>query len=186
MIEINVSDELTPTLHKMLSSNQRYLRLITKSLGWYVSTQIKTGVRTGEPGGEQFVERIPWKVRKDVQGGHAAKAWYGKMRSAIGYEYKNFSAYVGWTSQTSALYGKKQESGYAVRITDSVRKKWASAGHPLPRGKETLETPARPFFKPMARELFPKLPEYVNRKLEKYITGDVEFGRKNRRKYKVY
>lgn len=47
LIEISVSDELTPAFKRMLANNKNYLKSVSKSLGYYIQKEIKEGVRKG-------------------------------------------------------------------------------------------------------------------------------------------
>ncbi len=185
-IQINVSDEISPMLLRMLEHNKAYMRHVTKSLGYMFQKETKAGVSSGSPGGETFPERLPYKLRKAV--GKAGFGWYGKMVRAIGYAYNANSGTVdiGWTSSTAAMYGRIQEFGVTKDVTPNMRKHWAAAGYPLSPFTQELEVPARPVFDPMAAKLEPEIPSYVEKKLESYMTENVEYGKKNRRTYKVY
>jgi len=185
-IEIDVSDEISPMVQRMLEHNPSYMRHVSKSLGWWFQKNTKTGVKRGAPGGVPFKERIPLRVRKAV-GASAASSWYGRMKNAIGYSYDGKGTVsIGWTSATAAAYGKIQEYGFERNVTSSMRAHWAAAGYPLSIGKKFLSVPARPIFEPMARELRPQIGSYVENKLQSYIKENVTFGKKNRRIYKVY
>ncbi len=186
MIEISVTDEIEPFLARTLKHNEAYLRHVSKSLGYFIQKRVKEGMISGSPGGESFAERIPWSVRQAVQGGNAARSWYGKMRNAVVYQYENGVVRVGWGSVTAASYGEKQESGYATAVTGAVRAKWAKAGRPLKRDTTELETPARPVFEPMANLLYPEFVPYIEEKLKSYMQENVSYSKKSRRKYKVY
>ncbi len=186
MIEIDVSDELTPLTQYMLNNNKKTLARMTKSVGYFTQKEIKKGVRTGSPNGETWRSRIPWNIRRAVQDGHAPTSWYGQMKNAIGYQYENYAVKIGWTSRTSASYGRKQESGYKTLITGLVREKWAKAGYPLSHHKDYLITPPRPIFEPMMRAIEPQIAPYIENKLNDYINNSVTFSKRSRRKYKVY
>ena len=186
IIRIDISDEIGPLLERMSGNFKKNLQSAGKSLGWFLQDEIKQGVRTGAPGGFVYTERRPYKVRKALGGGSAARAWYGKMVQAIGYQYRNGVVEIGWVSKTAAAYGRKQEMGYRTEVTEAIRQKFREAGYPLMNKTKYLILPDRPVFEPMAGVLQPKMVPYLRYKLEGYITETVVFSKKARRKYTVY
>lgn len=186
LITLYVTDEIEPLLERMSANNKRMLTSVAKSWGWFQQREIKKGVKSGSPGGATFEQRTPIEMRRALQGGSAAKQWYGKMLRAIGYQYKDGKVEIGWTSRTSAMYGRKQEFGYQTPVTEEIRRKFARAGYPLRGDTKYLELPERNVFDPMAGELQPQLSPFVQNRINDYQTGNVEFSKKARRKYKVY
>jgi hypothetical protein len=186
LLEITVTDEIAPLLERMAAHNKRFLKSAAKSLGYFMQKEIKEEVKTGSPGGANFVERRLHKIRAALQGGSAAKQWYGKMLRAIGYQYDDGVLRIGWTSRTAATYGRKQEEGFETKVTAAVRKRYQAAGLRIGRDKKYLITPERPFFEPMAGVLQPQIAPYVEQKLFDYVEENVAFSKKARRKYKVY
>ena len=184
--EIDVTDEIEPLLERMTTQNQRALASAAKSLGYFMQKEIKEGIDRGSPGGATFKERIPYEIRKALQDGSAAKKWYGKMKNAIGYQYKDGALSIGWTSRTSAMYGRKQEFGYKTPVTDAIRARYARAKVKLSPNTKYLVLPQRNVFDPMSDELQPQISPDVQEKINKYQAENVEFSRKARRKYKVY
>lgn len=188
MIEIDVSDEITPFLQRALSHNETYMRHITKSLGYMYQKETKKTIQYGAPNGETYPARVPYKLRKALND-QASRVWYGRLRQAIGYEYLgNGSVAIGWTSPTASRYGHLQEQGYTRNITPIMRRKWASAGYPLSPNKTELRTPARPVFEPMSKQIRPKIVPYVEDKIIRYMNENIAYGKKKneRRVYKVY
>lgn len=185
LIEIDVSDEISPMLQSFLESNTRYFRALGKSVGWWFRDTTKREVSLGSAGGEDFVERIPLKIRKKLNP-KAPSQWYGRMRQAIGYEYDNGVVKIGWTSPTASRYGNIQEYGTQKYITREMYGFFNKRGVRLSKNKLYLNVPARPIFEPMMNELKPKIAPYINDKVTLYMQGNVEFGKKNRRVYKVY
>ena len=86
ILEIDVTDEVAPLLERMTAHNKSFLRSAAKSLGFFMQKEIKQEVKTGAPGGVSFAQRRPHKFRAALQGGSAARQWYGKMLRAIGYQ----------------------------------------------------------------------------------------------------
>ena len=186
IIEINVADEISPAIKRIIDHNPSYLRKLSKSLGWWFSQNTKKEILSGNPGGERYQERLPLDVRRKVGRGQGAKEWYGKMRRAIGYQYRNGAVVIGWTSNTAAYYGRIQEFGYKRQVTEAIRKRWAAAGYPLSKNKSELVIPKRPVFDPVTAKLESKVAPYAEEKINAYLTENVEFGKKNRRRYVVY
>lgn len=186
LVEIDVTDEIGPLLEHMSANYKKSLKSMAKSLGWFMQKEIKAGIASGAPGGSVFTERRPYEIRAALGGGSAAKRWYGRMAKAIGYQYDNGVLRIGWTSKTSAAYGRKQEFGYKTKVTDEIRKKFGEAGFPLLKSTEYIVLPDRPFFEPMAGILKPDIAPYVQKKINDYASGSVAYSKKARRKYKVY
>lgn len=216
LIEISVADELTPAFKEMLAHNKVYLRHISKSLGWYIQKEIKENVRKGTLLGSDEGWQEKWFTdgnippRKELQGGRASRYLYGQMIRAVGYQYRpdSLSTAIGWTSKSSAAYGRRNEEGYRETVSRSIRKRFFDAYkaelakygeeavngqrdynkyiYPLTKYKKKLETPARPIFQPMFQRLNPEFAPYIERKVNEYINEKVTFGKKNKRVYKVY
>lgn len=186
IISIDVTDEIAPFLERMAGHTNRSIQSAAKSLGWFLQREIKKGVKSGSPGGESFQARMPHALRAKLQGGSAARQWYGRMTRAIGYQYKDGVLRIGWTSKTSAMYGRKQEFGFRTKVTEAIRKKFAEAGIPLKKSKAYLDLPARNVFEPMSDELQPQIGPYMQERLNEYGHRNVEFAKKARRKYRVY
>lgn len=215
MIEIGVSDELSPTVQHALERNKKFVSSVSKSIGFHVQKYIKQAVRSGELASESAGWQRKWFTegarppRRELQGGNASTFLYGQMARAIGYAYNQDASAVdiGWTSRTSAMYGRYNEEGGAQPVTKSIRDRWfavykaeiakygkeALASHdfskflyPLSAKKTELETPSRPIFLPTMQKVEPKLPAFIDKKVEDYMNGNVEFGKKNRRKYRIY
>ena len=138
LLEINVTDEIAPLLERMAAHNKGFLKSAAKSLGYFAQKEIKEEVRTGAPGGANFAERRPHKFRAALQGGSAARQWYGKMLRAIGYQYADGVVRIGWTSRTAATYGRKQEEGFETEVTSAVRKRYREAGVALGKDKHYI------------------------------------------------
>lgn len=186
LIVIDITDEIGPLLERMAAHTKPFIGRAAKSLGYMMQKEIKEGIKSGAPGGDRFESRIAHKVRAAVQGGKAARTWYGRMRQAIGYQYEDGTLKIGWTSRTAAAYGEKQEFGYRTEVTKAIRKRWGEAGYPLTKDKKTMDLPERPIFEPMAGELGPKIGPFFEEKIRSYVEESVTFSKKARRKYKVY
>lgn len=186
MIEIDVTDELSPAIKRALEHSDAYLGKVAKGVGFWFRNKTKEAVYQGAPNGEPYKERIKYEVRKALNP-KAPRTWYGKLRNAIAYEYLGSGTVaLGWTSKTAVYYGHIQEYGFTRRVTSAVRRKWAQAGHPLKSSATVLDIPARPVFEPMVRQLREEIAPLVEEKVSSYIVENAKFGKTNRRKYKVH
>lgn len=183
--EINVVDEISPMLLNFIEHTPRYERALGKSVGWWYQREIKSEIHSGHAGNVEYPERWPLQERRKLDP-KAPIQWYGRMAKAIGYEYSNGVVKIGWTSPTSARYGDLQEKGFSKTVTERMRNYFKSVGINLSGKTERLNIPARPIYDPIAIEMSPRVAPYVEEKIQGYIRGNIEFGKKNRRKYKVY
>lgn len=190
IVSVNVVDEINPFFASFLAKNKDCLEWTSKSVGNFIRARTQEEVKLGAPGGRRFKERTPHrKVRSPLAKAHNKSAPvlpYGKMRRAIGYAYENGGVNVGWTSKTASAYGKIQEEGTKRQVTERMRSLYRMANVKLGRNKQYITVPERPVFEPMSAELFPLLPEYVENKVMSYMNGDIERGKKNPRRYRVY
>lgn len=187
MIKLDVRDAISPKIENWLRDNPKYIRSLTKSIGWFVQKEIKrlsndTAVTSG------WRERMPLKLRRKLAD-RAPKQWLGKLKKAIGYSYQQSdgSVVIGWTSRTSAMYGKWQEEGAEKPVTDAVRRRFAAREVPLGAGKKTLKLPQRPLYSPAMRIINPKLKAFVDEKVSKWIkNGGFTRNSVPTRKYEVF
>lgn len=182
-LSFEVTDQLKPAIQMAIEQNKQYQLRLANSVGWWYQNQVKKVY--WEDTTKEWEERIPYKIRKALNE-NAPRKWYGKMKQAIGYAKFQGFVDVGWTSPTSARYGRMQEEGYDRAVTAAVRGKWAKAGHPLRKTTTELETPARPIFEPMASDIRKDLPPFIEMKVREYIVGIEHKAAQNRREYKVY
>lgn len=185
ILEIDVTDEISPMFKYFMENNPRYFRALGKSVGWWYQKQIKTELLQGHAGNVNFKERWPLELRRKLDP-KAPRTWYGKMRQAIGYEYDNGVVKIGWTSYTASRYGDLQEYGFSKAVTEKMRNFFRSRGIDLSNHIRELNIPERPIYKPIADEMFPNVAPYIEQKMNKYIERGIVSGVKNRRKYKVY
>lgn len=184
--QINVMDEVTPFFRNVLKNNPTYIRKVSKSVGFWMRQEIKSGVSAGAPGGDSFKKRSPYgKVRSKFDP-HAPTAWYGKLRYAVGYEYDNGRVLIGWLSRSAAILGDYLGKGDRVPVTDKTRQRYQAAGVKLRNDTNQIVLPARPIFEPSAVDFYRRTPAYVESKLAEYIAGDVVFSKSSRRDYKVH
>lgn len=186
--EISIADEITPFVQRAIAHNKAYERHVLKALGYEVQKRTKKEISTGNPFGlGEYQERLPQDVRdKLAKTGSAAKRWYGKMKNAIGYAYKDGRVDVGWTSSTAAQYGRMQEYGYKIETNEHIRAYWHKHGVPLSAKKKYLIIPKRPVFDPAFDALSPQFGEFVEKRVRDYLDENIQLAKKSRRVYKVY
>ena len=189
MIEINIQNGISQYLQSLMRNSPDFVRGCSKSMGYFVQREIKKSLRKGSSDFKAaWPKRIPWKVRKDLSAS-APQRWYGRLVNAIGYQYTSGGLVkIGWTSASSAQYGRIQEEGIVRTVTPWMRKKWGKAGHPLKGDTTQLRVPARPFYEPIMNKLEPKLPEYVAAKAQEFLNNGGSFKKTagKGRKYRVF
>lgn len=185
---VNIMDEVSPFIKELLRTNKTFFRRASKSLGWWITDETKKEIAKGAPGGVAFKKRTPWKrVRSSLADARKKKAstkWYGQIRRAFGYEFHDGVVDIGWYTSTAAKYGNMQEAGFRTKVSNKMRLLYQKADVPL-SGKKEIINPARPIWGPVTRDKFPKIPEYLDKKVIEYLEGGVEFGKK-KRNYTVY
>lgn len=183
IVAISLQDGISPFLQAWLKNNPRFIRSATKSVGWYVQREIKGNIDTIAGG---WKERVPYAIRKRLSK-TAPKSWLGKMRRAIGYQYiDNGVVNIGWTSKTSAYYGRIQEEGTTRPVTDNVREFYRKRGVALSERKTQIRVPARPIYEPAMQIVQPGIVPHIENKVANYIKNGGFTKTVTRRKYTVY
>lgn len=190
VVKVTLNDGLTPFVRGWLDNNPRMKRSVLKSTGWFVQAQLKKGSEGKVASSASWKER--WALeRRRLLNPRAPEEWYGELRRALGYAYVGNTddgfVEVGWTSRTSAMYGRVQEEGYKRVVTPFVRKFFGERGIYFRGSTKFLEIPARPFIDAKYDEIRDKVPERINKQVAKYIR-DGGFMKKigKTRKYEVY
>ena len=189
-VDLLFIDGATPWLQYMAATKPDWMRKALKSFGWYAQQQIKAGIRSGGPGGDQYAEFMPPDMRSSLiayHGGKAKKKFppLGKLVNAVGYEYDagNNIVRVGWLSASAVALGEKIEEGYDKIITDKMRRFFWAAGVGL-SDKNDIEVPARHTFGPMQAILAPKAAVFMEDKIISYAANGPPPSVKSR-KYRV-
>lgn len=173
MIALEVKDEITPMISLWLSTNPKFIRSLTKSVGWYVQKNIKQLVN--DPSfNSRWPARMPYEKRRKLAARfrkRTSKQWMGRLKKAIGYGYDSASSstMIGWTSSASAYDGDRFEKGVKYRITPTLRRYFALKGMVLSKDKPYIDVPARPLFEPAMKVIQPKLKPYIEEKVSGYI-----------------
>lgn len=181
MISVSLKDEITPMITRFLQNNPRFISSLTKSVGWFVQSNTKK-LSQQKRITSKWKKRVPLDIRRKLDD-QAPEKWLGQLRQAIGYQYVNGSALVGWTSATAAMEGRIQEFGTTRQVTPRLRQFFSSRGVPLSDRKERIRVPARPLFDPAMDIIQPKLTDFMEQRVYKYIenggfTKNVGKGRK--------
>ena len=186
--DLMIIDGATPFLQYMAQTKPDWMRKAMKSFGWFSQQQIKKGIRSGAPGGQQYAKGMSAFQRKAL-GEH----WFsrmnmlGKLVNAVGYEYKadEQKTVVGWLSQSAIRVGTRQEEGLTHPITEGVRRVFFAAGIPL-SNKPMLVTPARHTFGPMQAVLAPQASTHIENKILEYMNSGTGWEQSTKkRKYRV-
>ena len=187
-LKITIADNASPWLNWAMDSFPNWRRKAMKSLGYFISTKIKDGIRSGAPGGKEYERFMPAARRKKIRREKKNKYPYmGKLVRAVGYQYKDSegSVVVGWLSNSAIRLGSKHEGGTHVAVTPKMRRKFAAAGVPFSAGKEALRIPIRPTIGPMADVLKDDYAPYIEKKILGYLNTGGPSSSSARRKYTV-
>lgn len=188
---IVVIDNVSGWLRSTIDNAPNWKRKALKSTGWFMQKQIKAGIRSGAPGGQQYAKTMPNNVRRDIERafGHETKSRYpvlGKQAQAVGYQYNtNDSVETGWLSASAAMIGSVAESGGTRTVTEKMKTVFATAGHPIGK-KSVIVIPERPTFGPMYRVLNPQIQPYMEKKIFDYVEKGDPGASNSTRKYVVF
>ena len=188
--DLLIIDGATPWLEYMASTKPDWMRKALKSFGYYAQQQIKTGIRSGAPGGNAYAEFMPPDMRAKIEAvfGKGKKRYgpLGKLVNAVGYQYDegNNIVRVGWLSNSAVKLGEKIEQGYSKTITDKMRKYFWASGVPL-TDKTEINVPARHTFGPIQSILAAKAATYIEDKILEYAMTGAPSVRTKAKKYRV-
>ena len=171
-LDIKVIDLATPYIKLLANSFPQYFNRALKSTGWWLSQEIKKGIRSGAPGGEQYPALSG--LRKSRRGrlySGQPKQHLGRLARAVGYRYYSDSrrVVVGWLSKSAVSLGEKHEQGAQVAITPKMRRYFWASGRPISAGKTHITLPRRRTFGPIYRQKGPEEPKYIENKIWQYI-----------------
>lgn len=190
-VKIEYLDSASPWLEWAAKEYPNYATRALKSAGYWVSQEIKKGIKSGAPGGQRYAPTLPTHTRQliDMAFGKKEKKDYpilGRLRNAIGYEYEknNNAVRVGWLSISAVRLGKRLEDGFTTKVTAKMRKALAAVGLGM-SGKSFFRAPPRPTIEPMYNALHKRIAPYMEEKIWQYINGAGGGPAKTRRKYLV-
>ncbi|WP_405379570.1 hypothetical protein [Phascolarctobacterium sp.] len=185
MIDVSIRDEITPLITEQMRKTPAFMRGLTKSIGWYVQKGVKTAITRNQISAG-WEERIPLGIRRKLDE-KAPRQWYGRLKQAIGYQYKDGVVEIGWTSSTSAMEGRIQEFGTQRNVTPVLRAYFAKHGVPLKESTTKLDVPARPVFEPAMDVVEPGIAGHVDSKVKQFMEKGSFGGKaKSSRKYVVF
>jgi len=191
-----VIDNISPWLRSVADNASAWKRKALKSVGWFMQQQIKRGIKSGAPGGQQYVRFATTDYMRDrlkygPEGGHLSKGQrrslrrrarvagagragpLGKLSQVIRYAYDDGQEMVetGWldTSPKLVEIGIKQEQGFEKSVTERTRNFFLKSGLYINPSKTKIVIPARPTFDPMHRYLDPKIAPYMEKKIFEYM-----------------
>jgi len=190
-VDLLIIDGATPWLQYMATTKPDWMRKALKSFGYFCQQQIKTGIRSGDPGGDQYSEFMPPDMRSSLITYHGGKPKrrfppLGKLVNAVGYEYDagDNIVRVGWLSASAVALGEKIEAGYEKVITEKMRRFFWAAGVGL-SDKDAIDVPARHTYGPMQAILAPKAAAFIEDKVLSYAATGAPPARTISRKYRV-
>lgn len=186
MLKIGLEDNISPMVKYWLAQNPKFLQSLSKSLAWFISKDIKKLTNDSQLTG-QWRPRTPIRVRKKLdKRGRAPNRWLGKMYRAIAYQYQgDNTSVIGWASRNAAWYGRVFEEGRDTRITPKVRRLYFAKGLSV-SVKESVDNPARPIYAPAMAIIEPKIPAFVQSKVERYMAKGREGFSAPKRIYEVF
>lgn len=171
MITVDVRDEITPFIRSWLQQNPRFMRSLSKSIGWYVRGSVRRLVRDGNfP--NRWEKRTPIEIRRKLDS-KAPIQWLGKLRQAIVYQsISNDTVAIGWGSYTAAMEGRIQEEGIARKVTPFLRRYFGRRGVPLKGSTTQIVVPARPLFEPAMDTIRSDLGVFINNRVAEWINNN--------------
>ncbi len=191
-VSVEIIDEATPWLQWAAQEFPDFTRSALKSTGWWLSREIKKGIRSGAPGGRPYKPRLPAKKRRELEkafGGRVKRSypWMGQLSRAVGYQYrKNENAVVvGPLSVSAVRLFQKHEAGTSYPVTKKTRRAFAAAKIPLAKGKKFIRLPKRPTIEPVYDAYHDKIAPHIEEKIWSYIAGKKIKPRKSKRRYTV-
>lgn len=187
---VKILDTASPLIRATADGMPDYIRKALKSAAWMAQKEIKTGIKSGAPGGQPYAPTMPADLRKRIEHrkGRVRYPVLGKLVRAVGYQYSKAdqAVQVGWLSKSAVSIGTKQEKGFERPVTAAMRRLYAAVGVPLSESKTVLNVPARPTFAPSFKVLEPKFVPYIEGKIAEYMSGKVPVSKSGGRKYRVF
>lgn len=190
---VEVIDEASPWLEWAAEAFPNFTRSALKSTGWWLSQEIKKGIRSGAPGGKRYPKRMEAKRRRPLEakfGGQSKRMypWLGQLPKAVGYQYQkgDNSVLVGPLSPSAVKLFEKHESGSRSPATRKVRRAYFAAGVGISPSKRTIDLPARPTIGTIYEAYESKITPHVEEKIWSYLTGSKSRSKRtSARKYRV-
>ena len=178
-IGIKIIDLATPFMKFLAKKFPKYFDRAMKSAGWWLQKEIKEGIRSSAPGGEQYPA---YSGLRKSRGGRLysgiPKQPLGRLYRAVGYQFYADSrrVVVGWLSRSAVTLGTKQELGHQTIVTPKMRRFFWASGYPIGAGKTRITLPSRRTYSPIYRQKGPEVPKYIEGKIWQYIQEAKEKG----------
>ena len=189
-MDVKLVDLATPHFKHLSNEFPNYFQRALKSTGWWIQQDIKKGIRVGAPGGRSYARfsgvtksrvldanrgrgyttRGKWRAPKRYLADHKPM---GKLYQATEYDYHPDSnrVVIGWISPNAERLGTAQEEGKSTPITPKMRRFFWASGVPLSKRKRYLYIPKRLTIDPVYRVNKPRIPDYMDKKIEGYLEG---------------
>jgi hypothetical protein len=169
-LRVTVHDNATQLLLDAVENFPEANDHALKGVGWYMQQEIKTGIKSGAPGGQPFPAQTMINARlKSSAGKRRAKRGtgnqLGKLYSAVRYKF-SAEGYVriGWITSTAERLGTIQERGATFTITPKMRRMYHAAGVPLGK-KSSIVIPRRATIGPEYAENKSQIPREYEKRL---------------------
>lgn len=184
-IRVEVKDMASPWIAWAAKSVPRFTRSALKSAGWWLTGEIKKGMRSGAPGGKAYKPKMKPMRRRMLESawarGHwggdvkSRYAWFGKLSQGIGYEMTgNLEVSIGPLTSSASTLLLMHEVGYSRKVTGRMRKGFMASGVGIGRNKKYIIGPARPTFTPIYEKYQSQIPQYIEEKIWGYLAGNKE------------
>lgn len=187
-VDVHVMDTATPFLLELAETMPKEFARALKSVGWWLSQDIKKGIEAEAPAGQKYVPLTPrilnkrQKAKVDRSSGKLIvvgrlsenrRKPLGRLKQAVGYQFRQdqITTRIGWLSGSAARLGEAQEGGANQPFTPKMRRFfWANA---VPVGKSTsrMYIPARPTIGPVFEQRQSQIPGYIEDKIWKDINN---------------
>lgn len=186
--EVKIVDLATPKMRRLSNEFPGYFPRALKSTGWWLREEIKSGIRSGAPGGVKYkayssitksrvldsmrgrgkTTRGKWRAPRRRLAEHKPM---GKLYQATRYKYYGDSkrVLIGWINRSAEEIGTVQEQGKSIPITPKMRKFFWASGIPLRKSKSHIYIPRRLTIEPEYRANAPLVTGYISDKIKGYI-----------------
>ena len=66
-LKITYDDMSTPFLQQLAANNPKWIASALKSAAWQTQKTIKSGIKSGAPGGQEYAPMMPAKMRRALE-----------------------------------------------------------------------------------------------------------------------
>lgn len=189
-MDVKLVDLATPHFRHLSNEFPNYFNRALRSTGYWLRKEIQEGIRAGAPGGRQYA-RYSGVTTSRVLDAHRGRGFtktgrrraprrnladhkpMGKLYSATRYKFYKDSqrVLIGWINRSAEEMGTKQEKGASIPVTQKMRRFFWASGVPLSKRKRYLYIPKRLTIDPVYRVNKPRIPDYMDKKIEEYLEG---------------